>query len=298
MILMLILLPGSMKHLQAQDYKSISAAEDTLRIIQHSIMLEKSDCEKELKNSRFESLLLKILKLPGAGLYPFDSIKWMGRLISPDKRFRIFNWNIPFSDGSQKYFSIIQLNQMGDKEILVRKLTDRSDSIDEPEKKVLDQDQWYGALYYKIIPFETDRKRNRYLLLGWHGKDTQITQKIIEILTIDSTSNISFGAPLFKQYADGQNTRIIFRFSATASMVLRYEDQRLSSTGKWNPKSRLFDSETKKVMMVVCDHLIPIDPNLSGQFQFYIPSSDQSDGFKYDKGYWVFVSDIDARNKP
>jgi len=297
-ILSIFFLSGFIPSSPAQEVKLLSQAADTLRLLQHSIILEKNDSVKIHLNSKFEALLIETLKFPGAAIFPFDSINRMSRLTSPDKRFRIFNWNVPFQDGSHQYFSVIQIFHYGAQEEKVQNLTDSSKTIQDPEHKILGPDNWYGTLYYKIIPFETTGKGTRYLLLGWHGKDTQVTQKIIEILTIDSTSRIIFGAPLFKHFADGKNTRVIFSFSASASMALKYEDQDITTSPKWNQKKRQFESETRNARMVVCDHLNPIDPNLSGQFQFYIPASDQTDGFIYENGNWVFISGVDARNKP
>ncbi len=282
----------------AQNFHSLSEAEDSLQRLQNEIRLEKNDDQKKLMGSRFLSSMLIASELPGSVSYPFDSLIWIGRLTSPDKAFRLLSWNIPFSDGSQRYYGIIQVKKNSDRNRFVYNLTDRSDSLDNPQQQVLDCNNWYGALYYKIIPFDTENKNKAYILLGWHGENTQITQKIIDVLTIDSKGNFNFGAPVFSGYSKGQiDTRIIFSFSASSSMVLRYEEQGQTSSPKWDAKIRQFEKESKKTRMIVFDHLAPLDNHLEGHYQFHVPSSDQVDGFKFENGKWVFVTDIEARNK-
>lgn len=298
MIFVVIILAVIIQPAKGQNEILLEKAEESLQILQNSIRGEKNNDLKHLKNLQFFTLLAESLKLPGSFSYPFDSLKWTGRVNSPDNKFRILNWNLPLSNGSQKYYGIIQVVSNDIPETIVIPLTDHSDSIFDAEHQILDQGSWYGALYYKVIPVETSGNRMAYFLLGWHGKDAQLTQKIIEVLLLGKNDSISFGAPLFKGYCFDNKTRIIFNFSASASMVLRYEDQRFPEKPKWDPKTKQFVSESEKVKMIVFDHLVPLDPNLEGQFQFYVPSSDQTDGFIFEKGSWVFVSDIDARNKP
>lgn len=54
----------------------------------------------------------------------------------------------------------------------------------------------------------------------------------------------------------------------------------------------------KRIMMIVFDRLIPMDPSLAGQYQYYIPETNIFDAFVFSKGKWIFAQDVDARNFP
>ncbi len=292
---LLIALFGGIAHLlTAQVFHSLKNAEDSVSLFLCTDTVE-NDPERNQRQLKVQSLLAKALELPGSISYPFAALKGIGQVYSPDKTFRIFNWNVCFQDGSHKYYGILQFAKGGKNSVLL--LNDHSDRIENPEQKILVPEQWYGALYYKIIPFKMGDNEDAYILLGWHGKDAQITEKVIEVLYMDNQKNVVFGGRVFKQYKEELNTRVIFRFSSSASMVLRYEVQRISYQPKWNAKTREFIPESKKMNMIVCDHLVPLDPSLQGKFQYYVPSSDQVDGLIFENGYWVFLSDIDARNR-
>lgn len=291
------LVSSAIHSLKAQEFSSFAEAEDSINILRSLIQIEKNDSVKIRKNLQLGSLFMFVLKMPGSGAYPFDTLKQFGRLTSPDNKFRIFTWNSELCNGNQKYFGIIQVNPGSPEKSNSIFLHDSSDSMNIPEEAVLGFKNWYGALYYNTIPFQTRDMKTAYILLGWHGEDIMVTRKVIDVIKLDSNGGISFGLPVFPKYGRGRNTRIIFSYSATASMVLRYEEQRISNNQKWNTKKRTFEQNSKKAKMIVFDHLIPLDPKLEGQFQFYVPSSDQADGFIFDGREWVFTPDIDARNK-
>ena len=48
--------------------------------------------------------------------------------------------------------------------------------------------------------------------------------------------------------------------------------------------------------MIVFDHIVPIDPNLEGIYQFYIPEVSTYNAFIFINGKWRFFSNDDARN--
>jgi len=48
--------------------------------------------------------------------------------------------------------------------------------------------------------------------------------------------------------------------------------------------------------MIVFDHLLPLDPQLEGQYKFYVPSSETAEGFIYENFSWKYVPEFDALN--
>ena len=257
--------------LSAQDLNEIKRHEDSLKIIVQVISATQDDSLKLLLNKKFSVLLDSTLTNLLSFEYPFDSLKSLGKLTSPDKRFRMYLWALHMNDGSYHNFGFIQQPKPFRPEIIA--LSDRSDSIENPEIMILQPDNWYGALYYKIIPVKT-ASGTYYTLLGWFGNNSVVTQKIIDVLSFNSDGLAIFGARVFNHYAQGENTRIIFRYSAQTSMMLKYDKQ-----------------------MIVFDRLIPLDAQLEGLYQHYVPESDVYDGLNLEYGKWNFVKGIKGLNK-
>ncbi len=131
-------------------------------------------------NAQFIKTLVKALKVPHSFNFPFDSVKSVTILNSPDNRFRFITWHLQFDDGSYRYFGTVQMNT-GDR-LLMYPLSDYSPFIKKPEDTVTDNMKWYGAQYYKIIPVYTEQNPY-YVLLGWKGYTVKSNKKVIEVLS-------------------------------------------------------------------------------------------------------------------
>jgi hypothetical protein len=220
----------------------------------------------------------------------------MSKMTSPDKMFRIYNWNLPATHGSNLYFCLLQIPQKSTKNTFrIFELIDRSDSIPDPETSTLDTGCWYGALYYKVISEKTDNGMI-YTLLGWEGKNPTEMQKIIEILYFDEKNIPHFGKRIFNKYKEGTNKRVIFKYSPVATMVLRYDEQFISKGKKWNSSGRTFEEKSSKASMIVCDRLVTVG-STEGKEQMLIPAGDVYDGFIFENNKWNFVEGVDARNR-
>ncbi len=287
----------------------LSDYEDTLKILSQKIMFSDYDFEKYEANEKMLVLFEDALLLPKSYEYSFDSLKYVSRLKSPDNSFKIYTWLLNKEDGTYEYFGIIHKKE--DKNnYKIYQLIDNSANIESPETKTLYADNWYGALYYDII-YKKHNDKKFYTLLGWHGKNRTSTQKLIDILTFTgSKSKPTFGYTVFKNY-NKMAKRVIFEYSATTSMVLRYERQYIDNVVKTNKKRKesnrkVIRNELKKEQsyMIVFDRLSPINPRthmesptLEGEFQYYVPETNIHDAFLFQNGKWVFVKDIDARNR-
>jgi len=294
-LFLLLLVPVKFITVSGQRFQNIRQAEDTLSAILANINMATDDSIKYLYNKIFSRCLYNALKLTTSDSYQFDSLKNLAKLTSPDNKFRIFHWNLPTGDGKHRYFGFIKL--LGKDPPVIYQLIDRSDSLLLPDTAILDNFHWFGALYYKVIPGETATGEKIYTLLGWAGRNPVISQKVIEILHFDEQERPGFGLRIFPGYHGGDMTRIIFRFSPSTSMSLKYEKQLVAIPKKWNSKTRSFDSITEESRMIVFDRLIPLDPQLKGQYQFYVGAGDISDGFIIEQNCWKFISGIDTRNK-
>lgn len=254
-----------------------TAQEDSLKFLGKQVLFSKTEAERVNANASFYSQLRRSLKQPGAFEYRFDSVVTMARLYSPDKKFRLLNWNLRLDDGTYRYFCIIQTPT----ELI--ELKDKTTDIKSPETAVLDKEKWYGAHYYQIVQ-AGKRKKRYYLLLGWKGNDRLTTQKVIEVLSFNKKQEPVFGAKVF-DYPDKEDrkadlfkknkTRIIFEHSAEVSMSLRYHPE---------------DDQ------IVFDHLSPRSSDLKGQYQYYGPDMSY-DRFRRKRSRWIYEEDVDIRNK-
>jgi hypothetical protein len=270
-------------------------AEDSLSAILSNLNKAQNDSVKQLLNHSFFLTLRAVLEMPSADQYPFDSLKTLVKLESPDHKFRIFHWNLPNAAGHHQYYGFLKV--LHHDPPLVFELKDKSDSIPDPDTVLLDNTQWFGSLYYKVIPLETAGDDTVYTLLGWSGKNTTITRKVIEVLSFGHNDRPYFGKKIFQNYPGLNQTRIIFRYAATTSMSLKLENKVVTVKKGWNSKKRVFETAPVEVMMIVFDRMMPLDPQLQGQYQFYVPEGDICDGFAYINKGWSFMTSVGTRNE-
>lgn len=254
------------------------------------------DDERELYNGWFSDALLTAIRRPGSFDYPFDSLKAITTVTSPDKAFRLYTWNLPTHEGKQKFFGFIQVAEKADRPGTVITLTEQTDTVPDLPDFQFRPDNWYGAVYYSIIPETLKSGEIVYTLLGWHGISREVSSRLIDVLTFTADGAVRFGLSVFCTEDQKHPQRLVFRYSASATMVLNYEEQSVQKVKKWNPSSRQFEELTRKVWMIVCDRLLPSDPQMKGQYEYYLPASDVMDGFIFENGCWTPVKDIDARN--
>lgn len=278
-----------------------AAAEDSLKKYIHKVHFGATDQEKFENNGLFIKTMNKVLQKESSFKYPFDSLKNVARLYAPDESFRIINWNLPLENGTYEYFGFIQVKAGGGLDYRVYSLTDKSDEIEAPETMLLSHDRWFGALYYKIIEHKVKDKKY-YTLLGWDGNNLLSKKKLIEVLSFKSSGKPQFGANVFKKYRDRDKVvRIIFEYSARATMTLRYEKQYLHVIAQSKDKKEQKE-KVRLEPMIIFDNLIPLDTrtgqaqaDLIGQYQFYVPETNVLNGFILKEGKWYFVRDVDAR---
>ncbi len=277
-------------------------AEDSLKKYINLVHFGKTDPEKFENNVRFINTLSKVLADERSFKYPFDSLKNVARLYAPDESFRIINWNLALENGTFEYFGFIQVKAGGGLDYRVYELKDKSSEIESPETMLLTNDRWFGALYYKIIPHKV-KDKEYYTLLGWDGNNNISKKKLIDVLSFKSSGKPQFGAAVFKKFKDKEKiVRIIFEFSARASMTLRFEKQYLHVIAQSKDK-KTSKEKVREEPMIIFDNLVPLDSRLNanpadliGQYQFYVPETNVLNGFTLKDGKWYFVRDIDARN--
>ena len=241
---------------------------DTLKKTGQIVLHAKTDSARTQANSIFTVMLMETLSLPGAFDVPFDSVTSVSVLQPEDKSFRIFTWTKPrINLSAYSYFGFIQKYDKVKKELKVFPLEEMIGDSENINAKKLSTDKWYGAIYYEIIPVKKNGK-NYYTLLGWKGNNPLTTKKLIDVLYFNGDKPM-FGYPIFKA-EKGYTNRLIFEFAAEAMMSLRYEP-------------------SKK--MIVFDRIVSSSESSassSGPSGVY-------DAFKFEKGRWLLLKDIDVR---
>jgi hypothetical protein len=231
----------------------------------------KTDSEIEKQNRGFKKELETFLKLEGAFNYEFKHLKSVAVLDSPDKLVRIVNWNLEFSDLSYSYCAFVMRWDEDKEAVKITELIDNLDPYSPRPEGILDSKNWYGALYYKIVPFERNNK-TEYLLLGWDGGTTGSNFKFIDVLVFNG-NNVKLGSPVFKTKSN-VSKRVIFEFSDKSVMSLKFEEKR---------------------KRIVFDHLSPESQSLAGIASYYVPDMSY-DSFNYSDEMWILNEDVIALN--
>ncbi len=283
--LLFLVLFAFLKNGTSQSIRSSSGIQDSLSKLSSRIWKQKTDSTRIHSSEVFLADLQSVLKSDFYRAIPFDSIQGITRVASDDGVLRIFTWNVPLSSGLNKYFGCIQIIRQG---IVVIPLQSAVGFLSCSETDLLSPQNWYGALYYKLIQVEIGEKK-AYTLLGWDGFNSDANRKFIDIVSVDENENVVFGKPVFKT-AQGIKSRIIFEFAEKSNMVLRYDYQAIM-VEKRNKIRKVFN------WLIVVDRLVPMDPSLIGIKKYYVPSGDTYDSFIFSNGYWVLVEDIDAANR-
>ena len=269
----------------AQQVDNIPGIQDSLSKLSSLIWKQKTDSGSLKANEVFFRKLQSVLKSGSSLNIPFDSIRGITRVASDDGKMRVFTWNVPQSDGTNKYFGFVQF--IKDSVVLIPLRSVESDPADF-ETRQISSKMWYGAIYYKLIEVKIGSVK-AYSLLGWDGYTANSNRKLIDIMYVDNTENIVFGMPIFKTDR-GIKSRIVKEYAEKATMLLRYDYQSiLVKKGKRIKKENAW--------LIVLDRLIPMDPSMKGTPKYYVSSGEIYDGYIFRDGFWALVEDIEVSNK-
>ncbi len=262
-----ILVVFLVSNLIAQEDSLLVERENQLVILLNDLRSSSKNSEKEAKNKVFKEYLLSTIKMKNAMNYPFSKLTTIGTISSDDKKIRLFNWNIEQDDQTQKYFCFILRFDEKKKDYLISELIDNSFMIPARPDGILEAKDWYGALYYKIIPISKGNKQI-YTVLGLDANTTMSNIKLIDVLSFTG-NNPKLGAPIFKTKTETLK-RVFFEHSEKAYMSLKYE-------ANYN--------------RIIYDHLSPETPSMTGFYSYYVPDFSY-DAFFLVKDKWVLEEDV------
>lgn len=251
----------------------VSANEDrvkTLSLLFDSIRSSNSDSFKIATGKRVLNIFKDELSDPNSFSDPFDSLSYVGKVLSDDGKLRVYTWCFQLSDYTFEYGCAFQYKKSS-KEVSVSAFTTNGKAFLPQMGRKYSQRDWYGALYYKVIRVKKD---DYYILLGWGGNNSASDFKVIEPIMVDSKGSVRFGKPVLKD-----NAKVYFRqvleYSAEAKVSLTYDEQ---------------------FKRVVFDHLVPMEPAYTNIRSYYGPDFTY-DAYSLKKGKWIFESNIDAKNE-
>ena len=251
---------------------SIAKQQDSLTILSEATFAATDDGSRLAKNAAFVKNFIAALKINGSFNYGFDSLKRISILKPADNSFRIITWFIPMNDGTYRYYGTIQM-PTSNGELKLFPLNDATNSLTDPYA-INSNKNWLGARYYEIVPMVTNGRQPYYILLGWKGNTAKTSKKVIEVLSFDKNEPL-FGKNIFETEKNKPlRNRVIFEYSKQNTMTLFWD---------------------RKVNMIVFDHLVPYEPNMTGKFEFY--GSDLTfDGYQLNLGKLSLAENVPLRN--
>lgn len=270
--------------------------EDSLTRLREAVMTSRTETERLILNEDFMNLLESILNEPNSFNHKWDSVKNFSILTSPDRLFKLFTWSVEKDNFMMDNYGFLQVYNENRKKYVIYPLYDQRQAITNPHDLVSDHNQWYGAVYYEIVPLQT-KEKTYYTLLGWNGNDLFTNQKLIEVLHFKKDLTPQFGAKIFKKYPE-KITRLIFEYSKNSSFSLKYEKQSyLFNTGKRDQKTKRVIYQSVTENMIVFDQLIKAEDEMDVVPAFLVPESSLNSGFIPDKGRWLFLDQVQARGE-
>lgn len=248
-------------------------AEARLAVLFDSLKNCSADSLKHIISRRIEQTLKTELQDPASFYKEFSSLRFLGKVRSSDNKVRVYTWNYPLSDKTYGYGGLVQrLPKRKRKKADVVALRVKSRAFVPANSKRVNVNDWYGALYYKVIPVK-HRRSVYYVLLGWGGNNAASSFKVIDVLTFNGKS--AYLGKLVLKTKKKTLQRFVLEHSAEAKVALTYEQHK---------------------NMIVFDHLVPTEPVFTGVYSHYGPDFTY-DAFEQDGAVWRFVENIDIKNK-
>lgn len=216
-------------------------------------------------NQIFLKLFLNTLQQPNSFDFPFDSLKWISKIIPQDSSFRIFSWQLMKDRSNFNYYGIFQSKDR----LFV--LTDNNSTGSDMDFEEFNQNNWLGQIYYNIYQY-TLKDKNQYLLFGYKLTSDGMKLKFAEPLSINESS-LTFGKQIFEDTINKGlfKNRIVLMTSIESNSTLK------------------FDSEISKLIF---DHTIKFTDSRSGQPRTMIISDGSYHGFELKGEKWYFISNV------
>ena len=233
---------------------------DSLTMRIKEVAAIQDSAQKTIAAQQFLQLFEETLNQTNSVNFDFDSIPFVGKVVSPDKKVRIFTWCVPFGK-SYQYYGILQY--VVDKKNKIVVLSDKKNSLTKPETTTLTNGDWFGALYYQMVQNKVG-KQIYYTLFGFDFYSETNNRKLLDVLYFSENNEPIFGAPIFNN-GQWKACRILFEYNADSQFFFDYL-----------PRKK----------MIVYQSLI-----VEGEENNFVPT-EIFDGLIFKKGEWLLQKNV------
>lgn len=166
----------------------------------------------------FIKKLSAMLKEPKSFDYSFAQLSKKVHIIYPeDKSFRIFNWPVEYAPARFRYYGAVQ---RADGKVFP--LLDHSDKVEDVAiKGQMENKNWYGQEYYKVLTQKNANGQVIYFLLGVNHNNLTTSVKLLEPMTFKG-DQIVFGGDYFQ---NGKQ-RMAIEYQKGAQVSLNWDNER------------------------------------------------------------------------
>ena len=188
-----------------------------------------------------------------------DFFKYISILDTPDDKFKLVTWLIKGDNESYDFRGFV-VRPDGSYIQLVK----NDEVSQELEYSSSNHENWYGCLYYKMIP---NKDTDGYVLFGYDPNGRFDNQKIVDHMYVKANS-VDFGAEIFedKDNLDTYKNRLVLKYSSDASVTVNYNVD---------------------MKMIVHDHLSEVMGLQAGQGPTAIPDGTY-EGYYFEDGKWKY----------
>tara|TARA_B110000977_G_scaffold86299_1_gene114987 strand:- start:20403 stop:21305 length:903 start_codon:yes stop_codon:yes gene_type:complete len=250
--------------------KTLDQYEQELNEISPILLNGKNELERFSANEKFVEIWDLILDDPKSLKHKFESIENFPIITSKDKKLRIINWIVALDNNTYQYHGIVQYFNSSNK-YQVSRLIPLSGEMKNVESIKLENNNWYGALYYQMEEIKRGNKKY-YVLLGWNGNDERSNIKVIDVLSVKK--DLVFGAPIFRVDKKRLN-RYIIEYKEDASASIKFK---------------------KKEDRIVLSNLIPLNDGMEGLYDYYVPDG-SINAFELSNGSFKLKRDVENTEK-
>ena len=250
--------------------KTLDQYEQELNETSPILLNGKNESERFSANEKFVEIWGLILDDPKSLKHKFESIKNFPIITSKDKKLRIINWIVALDNNTYQYHGIVQYFNSSNK-YQVSRLIPLSGEMKNVESIKLENNNWYGALYYQMEEIKRGNKKY-YVLLGWNGNDERSNIKVIDVLSVKK--DLVFGAPIFRVDKKRLN-RYIIEYKEDASASIKFK---------------------KKEDRIVFSNLIPLNDGMEGLYDYYVPDG-SINAFELSNGSFKLKRDVENTEK-
>ena len=138
--------------------KTLDQYEQELNEISPILLNGKNELERFSANEKFVEIWDLILDDPKSLKHKFESIKNFPIITSKDKKLRIINWIVALENNTYQYHGIVQYFNSSNK-YQVSRLIPLSGEMKNVESIKLENNNWYGALYYQMEEIKRGNKK-------------------------------------------------------------------------------------------------------------------------------------------